>query len=87
MARSRAPGFLLGFGLALALAACAAATVVETQCLPMATYTSAEQAALSTAYHGLPADSILRRVVMDYLALRDANRACQSTSHQTAVSP
>lgn len=70
--------FVAGFVLALLLTACAAATVVETQCLPMVQYSPAENLQIHAAYDGLPAGSILRRVVQDYLTLRDVNRACQT---------
>lgn len=69
--------FLLGASFALALVGCVAAATVEVQCLPMVEYSKADQVALYSAYHGLPQGSILRRAITDYLALRDADRACQ----------
>lgn len=81
MGRSSRTSFLLGLGTALLLlVSCAAAVDVKVQCLPMVIYTQGEQTALSLAYDALPQGSILRRAVQDYLALRDADRACQQGS-------
>lgn len=70
--------FLLGAGSGLLLlASCAAGLDVQIQCLPLVTYTAAEQVALLSAYDKLPPGSMLKRAVQDYLAMRDADRACQ----------
>lgn len=48
-------------------------------CLPLKAYTKAEQDALNAQYHALPPDSPVAQAFIDYVKLRDANRAaCQS---------
>lgn len=71
---------LFGLALGFALASCVAATQYPApppppQCLPMATYTQAQQDAALIEYTGLPPHFVLRRFMLDYEALRDANRA------------
>lgn len=59
------------------LAGCATAPPpldVKIQCLPMVTYSAADQKALASE---LPHDGPgAQRFMMDYLAMRTANRAC-----------
>lgn len=83
------PGLLLvGAGAALTLVACAATTTVQVICLPMVQYSPAEQQQLARELTSLPSTSILHRVVADYLAFRDADRACLATSVTgTGVAP
>ena len=71
---------LAGAGLALGLVACAAANAVQVVCLPMPQYSAKDQAEILTGYLALPQDSILHRVIGDYLAMRDADRACLASS-------
>lgn len=80
MARSRPWTFLAGFGLALALVACTAAVDIQTVCLPLRTYSPAEQAQLKAEYDALAAKAFLRTVIQDYLAMRDADKACLKNS-------
>lgn len=68
--------FLAGFGLGLLLCACAATVEVKLQCLPLVEYSPVQNTQILAAYHALPDGSVLRLVVKDYLALRDADRAC-----------
>jgi hypothetical protein len=64
---------------ALALCACQTTTAVRTQCLPMRTVTPAEHAELLTEVQALPiADTAIIMAVSDWIAMRDANRACLS---------
>jgi len=63
------------------LAACATAPKpadIQTVCLPIKSYTPAEQQNIKAALATLPQDSILRAIILDYENLRDADRACQS---------
>lgn len=63
--------------LAFAVArGCATAPAIHQQCLPMKTYTAAEEHALAGAVRALQADSPLVGAMADYGALRAANRAC-----------
>lgn len=65
-------------GLCLMLAACAGSLVTATPvCLPLKPYTAAEQAAQGASLAKLPADDPLVGLVLDYGAMRDADRACQ----------
>lgn len=78
---SSAPGLLVLFVLAMVvlvvLYGCQApAAEIQVHCLPMIEYSPGQQSSLQAEYHQLPASSILRTVVQDYLKLRDANRAC-----------
>lgn len=56
--------------------ACATTPAVRQQCLPMKTYTLAQEQALAGALRALPGDSPLVRAMADYGQLRAANRAC-----------
>lgn len=49
---------------------------VSVQCLPMASYSKAEQTQVAVELDKLPAGSELARFMVDYGALRAANRAC-----------
>ena len=49
---------------------------VQVHCLPMKDYSAAEQEALAAALAPLPADSVIVQFVIDYGAMRAANRAC-----------
>jgi hypothetical protein len=60
----------------LALAACAHIPTAKQVCLPMRAYTAAQQMALADALASLPATSPISGVVGDYIAMRDADRAC-----------
>lgn len=74
-----------GLGLVsgiLLLVGCAAAVDVQVACLPLVVYTQAEQSSIQLAYTALPPGSILRRVVQDYLAMRDADRACRTATSE-----
>lgn len=78
MGLSNRASFLAGAGLTLLLVACAATVEVQVQCLPLVEYSAVDQVELGRAYEALPRGSILRRVIQDYLAMRDADRACRS---------
>lgn len=69
----------LAFGSALAgfaLTGCAGVSPdIQRQCLPLATYTAAQQQELKREFNGLPQAAELRRAMLDYEALRDADRA------------
>ena len=62
--------------LCASLAACATTPAVKVVCLPLKSYSPQEQAALGAELAGLPAGSMLARAMIDYEALRDADRAC-----------
>jgi hypothetical protein len=51
---------------------------VRQQCLPMKTYTAAQEAAMSRALLRLAPDDPLVGAIADYGQLRAANRACAS---------
>lgn len=55
------------------------ATIVQTLCLPMKEYSATDQKALSAELKTklIMDGSQIARIVIDYKALRDANRACQ----------
>lgn len=76
---------LAGAGLALGLVACAAASAVQVVCLPMPQYSAKDQAEILAGYLALPAGSILHRVIGDYLAMRDADRACLASMSVTGT--
>lgn len=48
-------------------------------CLPMRSYSPAEQKALADQLETLPQDSPVSRAFIDYERLRDADRACQAS--------
>ena len=48
------------------------------QCLPLTAWTSAQQDEMRKEYDALPKDAILRAVFMDWVGMRDADRACMS---------
>ena len=48
------------------------------QCFPLTSWTSAQQDEMRKEYDALPKDAILRAVFMDWVAMRDADRACMS---------
>lgn len=52
--------------------------VIRLQCLPMASYTPAEQKQAAKELQGLAPGSELGKMMVDYGALRAADRACQS---------
>jgi hypothetical protein len=65
------------------LAACAnsaaqlpPAPVQAPACLPLKLYSDSEQKALAAQLKTIPADSPLALATRDYLAMRDADRAC-----------
>ncbi len=49
------------------------------QCIPLTAWTSAQQDEMRKEYDALPKDAILRAVFMDWIGMRDADRACLST--------
>ena len=53
-------------------------SVPPAQCLPLTAWTSAQQDAMREEYDALAKDAILRAVFMDWVAMRDADRACVS---------
>lgn len=66
------------------LAACVTTppqTILDVQCLPMASYTRAEQERAAAELESLPPGSMLARFVVDYGALRAANRACEAADN------
>lgn len=67
---------IAGAGLALLLAGCAT-PAVKSVCLPMKTYSKADQALIAESVAALPAGSMIAQIITDYGAMRDANRACQ----------
>jgi hypothetical protein len=50
-----------------------------TQCIPVTAWTSAQQDEMRKEYDALAKDAILRAVFMDWIGMRDADRACLST--------
>ena len=61
---------------AVGLASCQTLTAVQLTCLPLKTYTPAEQKALADAMAALDPTSPLIGLAGDYSAMRDADRAC-----------
>lgn len=59
-----------------ATAAAAAQPVAAVSCLPLVSYSAAQQRALASALDALPATSPLIQAFTDYAALRAADRAC-----------
>lgn len=55
------------------------ARAASVQCLPMVEYSKAEQQKAAQELKGLPEGSMLAKFVIDYGALRKADRACQET--------
>lgn len=55
------------------------APVAAPVCLPLVTYSPAQQKALAEQLKTIPADSPLAQAVIDYGKMRDADRACLST--------
>ena len=78
----------LGFLALLALSACATTAPTlpapkpqtAVQCLPLKAYSPADQQALLAQLKTLPPDSPLALAIRDYLAMRDADRACMEAS-------
>lgn len=54
------------------------AVVARLQCLPMVSYSKAEQTQAADELAKLPAGSMVGRLVTDYGAMRAADRACQA---------
>jgi hypothetical protein len=55
---------------------------IRTQCIPLTSWTVAQQDEMRREYDALAKDAILRAVFKDWVAMRDADRACQeSASH------
>jgi hypothetical protein len=48
------------------------------QCLPLTAWTAEQQDEMRKEYDALPKDAILRAVFMDWVGMRDADRACLS---------
>lgn len=65
--------------LTLAATACAThpAAAITTTCLPLKTYSPAEQKALAEQLATIPKGSPLDLAMQDYGAMRDADRACR----------
>ena len=57
-----------------------AAPILSVECLPLKAYSQAEQAALRTQLAGLPEGSPVQLAMLDYLRMRDADRACLGTA-------
>lgn len=55
--------------------------VQTVRCLPMATYTQTYETALAAATASLPSLSPLVQAMIDYAALRAADRACLTQTH------
>lgn len=67
---------LLGIAV-LALYGCATPTnSVVMGCLPLKTWTAADQDELLKEYNALPPGAIMRDAFKDYMAQRDADRVC-----------
>ena len=61
------------------LAGCAAvASPQPPQCIPLTAWMFAQQDEMRKEYDALPKDAILRAVFMDWVGMRDADRACMS---------
>jgi hypothetical protein len=69
--------------LAIALPGCAThpapTPAPQVVCLPLRSYTKAQQQQAATELAKLPQSSELAQMVVDYGAMRDADRACQSS--------
>ncbi len=72
----------IGLSAALLVASCAGPPPPSSvlACPPLHSYSPAEQLALAQALRGLPASSPLVSAMLDYQALRDADRACQTAA-------
>ena len=58
----------------------APAVVIRLQCLPLANYTPEQQKKAAAELQSLPQGSELGAMMVDYGALRSADRACQRSS-------
>jgi hypothetical protein len=69
----------------LLLAGCSSvepkAVDVRVQCIPLTQWTASQQDEMRKEYDALPKDAILRGVFMDWVAMRDATRACKGDHH------
>ncbi len=54
------------------------ASPLPAQCIPVTAWTSVQQDEMRKEYDALPKDAILRTVFMDWVGMRDADRACLS---------
>lgn len=70
---------LTGLALVAGLSACAHVAEPVATCLPLRAYTPQQQQQLATALGGLPGGSIILDAMVDYSAMRDADRACLAT--------
>lgn len=66
------------YGCAFAVA-CANLPAAHSVCLPMKSYTAAQQQAVAAQLAALPPDSPVAGLVVDYGQLRAANRACAAS--------
>ena len=64
----------------LALSACATNSV-QNICLPLKTWSDADQDQLRKEYDALAPAAKMRLAFQDYVAMRDADRACQNGAH------
>lgn len=60
--------------ICLAVSGCTTSAV--TQCLPLRTWSYADQQQLLKDYQALPAGAQMKVAFQDYMALRNADRAC-----------
>lgn len=51
----------------------------QVACLPLRSYTKAQQQQAAQELAKLPSDSVVAQMVVDYGTLRDADRVCQSS--------
>ena len=58
------------------------ASPLPAQCIPLTAWTSAQQDEMRKEYDALPKDAILRAVFMDWVGMRDADRACMSAGEK-----
>jgi hypothetical protein len=76
-------GLAVAFLTAASLGACAhvqaPAAAPQVVCLPLKQYDPAEQKAMAAQLQTLPSTSPVAMAMVDYLAMRDADRACQAS--------
>lgn len=53
---------------------------VLVQCIPLKTWSDAEQDHLRLEYDALPPAAKMRLAFMDYIAMRDADKACKTST-------
>ena len=73
--------------LSLLLAACVDDPVTPRACPAVTSWSAANETQLRKEYDALPQDALMRKAFGDYLAMRDAARACAAANVPGAHDP